>query len=321
MKNHVWIRLFFIGCFGILSLSIFGNDSIRVQNSIKPKKYDTLYIQSHRHLVGFSVLGIRRSFSFNYKFDNHTTSCKYSNPNVGLRGTYSFLGGEVSFAIPERWYKKDTVSSTHWGMDIMSLMRKFWLQISIHDYKNMQDRSVQSSDHISNLFAYAGILYVVNYKRYSHRATIFQIEQQKRSAGSILCGISMSHNGLDMYNSEDDNRYQLFIRSRYIGVTAGYSHTFVYRKNWFATMFVFPRVVVQKDYKLLNAEATAELHLDYASEARVSCGYNSSRFFTGVTFYINNSNSNTQQLGTIRREYYYLRFFFGKRFNIFGKKE
>jgi hypothetical protein len=141
------------------------------------------------------------------------------------------------------------------------------------------------------------VSYIFNSKRFSYRAAILQNEWQKKSSGSFLVGGSLFYNANigDSSIVPSQLNYGLFFsdvkfdRSNNFsfGPLAGYAHTFVIKKHFFIMGSLNGSVNIGFTHLLLadsDEKVKSGLVLGFRSEFLVSTGYNSDRWYFGVSF-------------------------------------
>lgn len=139
------------------------------------------------------------------------------------------------------------------------------------------------------------VQYVFNAKRFSYRAAYLQNDYQKKSAGSFLVGGEIfgmrmkGDSGLipsyiekaGFFNGVNFYRTRVFSAA----ANAGYAHTFVYKKHWFATLSLSGSLGL--NYTTLNRVEAADLKkvgIQLNNNIRISIGYNSGRYFAGIHY-------------------------------------
>jgi hypothetical protein len=141
------------------------------------------------------------------------------------------------------------------------------------------------------------ISYIFNSGKFSYRAAVLQNEWQKKSAGSLLIGASLIYNATigDSSLVPSNLTYGLFYNDlRFkrsnnfaFGPLIGYAHTFVIKKHFFIMGSIngsgtvgFTRLLLMES----EDEMKSGLALGWRSELIISAGYNSDRWYFGVSF-------------------------------------
>jgi hypothetical protein len=141
------------------------------------------------------------------------------------------------------------------------------------------------------------VIYIFNSNRFSYRAAILQNEWQKKSSGSFLVGGSLIYNTAIGDSSIVPTKLNyglfyddiLFDRSKNFafGPVVGYAHTFVIKKHFFIMGSIngsgsigFSRLFpVESEEKVKSG-----LALGIRSELILSTGYNSDRWYFGLSY-------------------------------------
>jgi hypothetical protein len=137
-------------------------------------------------------------------------------------------------------------------------------------------------------------IYFFNKRKYSMRSTYNYYERQLRSAGSFLLSANANTFSLRSDSAIYGPSYEKifgananFQRLDYttISVAPGYAHTFVIKKTYFIGGVVAYGPAVNWVHYNLGANPWKEdWELNSFFDLRISAGYNSERFFTGLTY-------------------------------------
>jgi hypothetical protein len=162
--------------------------------------------------------------------------------------------------------------------------------------------------------------YVFKYRRFSYQAAFRQTRQQIKSAGSFVAMASISRysiaadSSIIPTNNESFDSTYSFSDARFAGIALmpGYGHTFVYKK-WYISATLFLGLGVQSQKYDLGGQNFNDIRLIDKNNVRLAAGYNTDRFFSGISYLGDNRNSHLNRLavgGTSR----HFRFFIGVRF-------
>lgn len=229
--------------------------------------------------------------------------------NVGVGFNYRFIGVNVAFNLPFINKESGEYGSTK-VLDLQThiysrkLVVDFYGQIYKGYYIANTRRLISNlgSDNVEmirpdarNVNIGLDVQYVFNARRFSYRAAYLQNDYQKRSAGSFLVGGGIfgmrmkGDSGLipsylvksGFFNGENFYRTRIFSAA----ANAGYAHTFVYKKHWFATVSLTGSLGL--NYTTLNRLRKNDLRkigLQLNNNIRFSIGYNSARYFAGIHY-------------------------------------
>lgn len=142
--------------------------------------------------------------------------------------------------------------------------------------------------------------YLLNWKKFSMRAAFIQSEMQKKSAGSFFLGMGLNAFGFNGDSSVVPNATTYHpvdaVRSgTYFSTTLnlGYSHTFVWWKNWYANATLGVGVgLMSWNYKIEQKDNESGFRPMFRTLGRLSGGYNSRRWFAGFSLILDTSNLN-----------------------------
>jgi len=169
--------------------------------------------------------------------------------------------------------------------------------------------------------------YVFNHKRFSYRSAYLLSERQARSAGSFLLGSSFSgirtRGDSSFTNTEIDSisgytgmRFNE-VRALSFGITAGYTRTFVIKRNFFINGSIQLGPVINFA-RLRDEENNADQQADRVglkSLVRFAAGYNHPKFYGGFTALNDSYNIDFDDL-TFSYSVGSIRLFIGKRFQL-----
>lgn len=153
----------------------------------------------------------------------------------------------------------------------------------------------------------ASAYHIFNSDRFSYRAAFLQNEWQKKSAGSFLLGGEIyggsvkSDSALGPSTIPNDFSSKGLSRVNFLefGVGAGYTHTFVYRQNWFVTGSATVNADLGFTRETVSAGKEKQTSLSPNLTVRAVAGYNSAKWIATVSWVENQMNFN----GSNDREY------------------
>lgn len=143
--------------------------------------------------------------------------------------------------------------------------------------------------------------YVFNHKRFSYPAAFSQSWVQRRSAGSLMLGVSYRNWRLtNEYNEEDDEETAeddnniTKVKVNYGGVGVGYGYNLVPQRHWLMSLSVLPTFVVWRENKLYTNYGVAGLPYHFPEVnivGRAAVVYFWANTFYGMTLVWNYSNA------------------------------
>ncbi len=138
---------------------------------------------------------------------------------------------------------------------------------------------------IYGLYAY----YIFNNKRYAQAAAYCFSKYQKRSAGSFLAGINVSHQNIDMDFSTmppelqatlPDERRDYRFRYRDYNFLVGYGYSWVFHRNWLYNISIAPGIGYRHSFHNSIDGNRNMLAVNY--RCKMALVYNHNRFFYGA---------------------------------------
>ena len=186
---------------------------------------------------------------------------------------------------------------------------------------------------INSFTLFSNLHYCFNPAKFSYRASLWQLDKQKKSAGSLISGVSYRLNvitsdtnqvliPLSLENSfAPEYRFNAQSLSNFT-IHLGYIHTFVFRRNWFLTLYFLPGISFQNaNYQVRNQLPTTERSQTVgASEFRFILGYNADKWFTGLSSHSLTFTGNNRLQVWVDNNYTWTRLFIGYRFKQINKE-
>ncbi len=336
MKNGLLVLMM---CFMMLNL----NGQIFDTTKHAPV-YDTTYIKSFRdNLVVTLVSAANSNVVGVVDSAGNTVDFAANLPaSFGIGLDYKWLTFEYTSSFGNLGDpKKGETSAQSIGFGLT--MRKVWFRNfyqQMHGY-HMVDPTYINPDFdptidnypyrpdVRTTIYYASVNYGFNYRRYSHMASMWQLERQRKRAGSFTAGISYAYNsyGADssLVPSEVQDRFssQDFLVGYFrniIGVNIGYLYTFAFGNDgkFFISLALIPGLSYQHERAYFdNGEPSRSLNgIGFHSEFRGSLGYNGDKWYTTASLaaYIIESSFEGQNPGSVG--YGFGRFVVGYKFTL-----
>ncbi|MBL7871756.1 MAG: DUF4421 domain-containing protein [Cyclobacteriaceae bacterium] len=227
--------------------------------------------------------------------------------NLGMGGTFGpltlNLGYGFGFINPD---DTDVKGNTK-GFDLQANLyfRKFIIDLIAQSYKGLYStdkvyrdatgKNYLRPDMEARQFGVNG-QYVLNHKRFSYRASLFNSDWQKKSAGSLLVGAEI-FGGLQKADSSlIPNRTPLFenhsqsLNFFQLGPNLGYAYTLVIHKRFYLTGSLASSLVYQ--FNTLKEEAETSKSSGFSSNTffRAFAGYNGTKWAGGISWIHSNMN-------------------------------
>jgi hypothetical protein len=273
-----------------------GTDSLR-----------SIYIQEYPDRFGvWPVLKQRELFFSVRDADRKKQKVDYRpNNSFGLGiGAYLFeVLIEATFAIPLNEKRKEVYGDSDvrdWQANVVA--RKFAADVYYQKYSGfyVNDKRVvipdgtpfpQRADINTRNYGLGGV-YVLNHRKFSLRSAFNYVDRQLSSRGSLLIGGTLNAFKVEadsallpaaaLADMGEGSRFD-FIRNSTVSLSAGYSYTWIWRKFFAnATVAAGPA----KHWVKYNESGTSRYSgsLNALTSWRLGAGYNSDRFFGGLSF-------------------------------------
>ena len=282
----------------------------------------------------------QRSTSFDIENLPHKSEKLSYKPNgsVGLGwGMYLFeIGFELTFSIQPKTSSqylyghskvKDlqaNILGKHWGLDVFTQNYDGFYRTDKNAPVPVNTPYPQRPD-ISTWNTGVNGIYLFNKNKYSIRAAYNFAERQIRSGGSFLMSGTLNTFSLRadsaIYGAHYESTFGAstdFKKMDYttFSIAPGYAHTFVFKNIFFnASLSVGPA-----NHWVYFQSATATKHettLNSFVDLRLALGYNSNRFFSGVSFVTQARNMKMEQVQFSSSNSTF-KFVIGYRFKEFG---
>lgn len=295
--------------------------SISAQNNLEKIKCDTSYIKSFYDKLGLQIYISSKNHGFSIIDTNLFVKYKGAEEaNVGLWADYKWfgIGGSVKVL---RSIKNQFALNI--GGNIYT--RKFLFGIHYQQYKGFvaNIKNNQNIDYVnidflsgdkitSNNFAIQSY-YFLNNKKLSSSAVFSQTSKQKKSAGSLVIGISAS--SFSFYLPRLDTLADGFRRWQSIFSTAlsiGYTYTYVWKKNYFASACIVPGFSFYQNINDSYISQGINTKGNIKFLTKISAGYDNEKYFIALQY--NNDNY------FARKDNYRIRWHFGNIYLLIGKR-
>lgn len=315
----------------------------------KPRKtpdYDTSYISAYTNILCVTLQGTRNNLLLdviNPNNSNQIINYSSNSPHaMGIGIDYKWLTLELMHPNPFKQELKGEKGRTEVRSIGFGITKQtWWFKTYLRTFKGVYWSNVESyfpgylkiaksypqRNDFSNSVLYAGGYFSFNHKKYSHMASLWQLHQQKKSAGSFVLGASTvlyastaDSSMVPSYLLPSFGKDQSIVNSYTSNYTfsAGYVHTFVYKKKFFLHLGIMPGISLQNNTSFLTDGSKKSYRAEWGSstEARFAAGYNSHRYFWGISTESYIFSGDLQKGGVLQYGYGYFRVFAGKRFNV-----
>ena len=265
-------------------------------------KQDTSYIKSYYHKLIITNANISRNYDIalvhplNEQSQVYYTSSLPANYGIGLDYKWLALEYTVKLSVLEnptwqRSFRTGITGKRIWAKAFWQEFRGLGREINTDKLSTEAPETVFRADIYSRM-GYMNVMYAFNGRTYSHLASLYQVDKQRKSAGSWAVGLSFMRNytkgdsAIVKYDygkpSNQDDILKVGAMSFF--VQGGYAHTFVFGKQqFFVNLSLFPAFGFQRtSVKYLDKQVEKqESRLGFQNEVQISFGYNTDIFFTG----------------------------------------
>lgn len=300
-------------------------------------QYDSNYVKTYYDKLCVTTYGEVGNYQLDlYNKENSDESLSYTSNapisyGLGLDYKWLTLAYSYAFAQLDKGEVADNYTSVR-SLGVGITMPRFWFRTFYQRLKGLDYNELDAEnnsiiygrrDDINGNILLASFNYVFNHKKYSHNATLWQLDQQLKSAGTFTVGLATAIYSIyadsslippplkNSFVKEADIRNA--ITQNYV-ITGGYLHTFVIKKRGFIHLSFIPGFCLQKTTADLSSgqQAISRFQPEFYTESRLAVGYNGEKFYGGVNsvgyFFTNNAFD-----AIIEHNYGVFRVFFGMR--------
>lgn len=284
----------------------------------------------------FKLLAEHRENAYNIS-DTNNLNATHFIPNdaltIGLGFNYKFIGISATFIPISAKYELKYGKTQKLDLQANFYTKEFGFDIRLDYYKGFYvgnpdnfhssapiNNQLKRSD-IRSLSVGTDLFYIFNSDEFSFRNTLTNNEWQKKSAGSFYTGLRFSYFSMEgdtilgpvgIMDSLNPDAFVNKINAYSAGVFGGYAYTLVIAKNYFISAAIAPTINVvggnetKTDGRTLNLENIGRL----GYTIRGGVGYNSERYFAGVSVFMDQTNLSFANIEHNRQLY---RFYIGTR--------
>jgi len=304
--------------------------------------YDTNYIKSFREYFVLTLVSANTN--------NNIAVTDTTGQDVNFASNLPFSFG---LALDYRWFtaeytstfgrtgnpKKGETSMRSFGFGLTG--RKLWFR---NFYQKTQGYYVEnpwyfnpnfnpevdffpSRSDVTSTVYYANLNYGFNHRKFSNMAALWQLERQKKSAGSFTVGATLS---LATYSADSaliPSRYQDLFEGRdfvtnfefaLIGLNGGYLHTFAFGKQrkLFVNLAFIPGLSYQAGtaYSAVTESTQTKRAPGAQLEGRLVFGYNGDRWYGSMSSVGYVISTNFEETNPFSQGYSFFRFVVGYKF-------
>lgn len=300
-----------------------------------PPPYDTAYVASYRSNLVVSALVKYQQSDVDLETDKGDDYSLSGNTmeQYGVGLNFKWLSVEATFDVPA-WSDHDPAlgKTTSKGLGLGFTGRRLWARGFVNKttgyYLNDplrwtgQDVPLTRPDLYNRTYMLSVNYALSGKRRFSQNAALFQMERQKRSAGTFVAGFSGWHTeigadssliGTDIVDSLDLASGFSGLKRWMTGLTFGYTHTFSFWHKGFIHLALLPGLAyVQQDILApggaLHGSGTAAI-----TEMKAGAGFNGDRWYAALTTSFYYSTTAIAEQLNLATNYGHVRFALGLR--------
>lgn len=306
--------------------------------------YDTNYIKSFRDNLVVTAVTLFNSNTITVtdKFGddvNFTTNVPVS---FGLALDYKWLTVEYTTSMGIEGDPKYGLTENRragfgltgrklWFRNFYQSTRGYYLENPQYfnpDFNPATDVYPHRNDVASSVY-YATLNYGFNHRRFSNMAALWQLERQKKSAGSFTAGLTFSYASFSADSALIGAQYlsnfneTKFVNSLYftmMGVNGGYLYTFAMGKS--KKVFISAALIPGLDYQigrvnqLENEKSEKQYTIGTHAEFRLVFGYNGDKWYTAFSSSNYAVSGRFGDYNPFNQGYSFVRFVLGYKFEV-----
>ncbi len=230
-----------------------------------------------------------------------TLAAIFSNVNdfAGIGFTYKFIDVVLSFALPKtRVLNQDLQNLSQFKFALSYTGRKWVVRGYVSDIKGLiaadPNERFESKPDVHEFRVAVQTTYIVNHRRYSYRAAIFQNEFQRKTAGSFLLRIEPFYRSLgvgsqivpaslDVPQVYGDQAGLQYLKAPGLLVMPGYGMTFKsYDGNFYVSPLIFAGPGIAFNFYKGNLGEFAYTNWEFGGSAALNIGYNHARAYVNL---------------------------------------
>lgn len=305
-----------------------------------PIDYDTNFIHDFRHRLNFSLIADIRNSTVNVltpenKVVNYLTNLHI--PQYGAFISYRWLNAGFSLPISTLSHlPSNRGQSEAMNFGIGFTTRKMFFRTTFDRFTGYYNSNPQVLDPDYFLTNYllpvyedmtsatliANLNFGFNSQRYSHRSLMFQSELQRKSAGTILLGISSIGrwvNSSHVMTTDINGVAVTSINYAFAGINLGYVYTWVIVRNFNLSFMILPGInysIGAYNAEILDTEDPFIQGFGAQLEVRLQMLYELGSFFTGLHYTGNAVSNIANDVAPVAGSNNYIRFNIGYRFRM-----
>jgi hypothetical protein len=287
----------------LLNLDSLDRKFTEIRDYLLYRGQDSAYIGSYTKYLALKYVAANRFNFFGVRDRNLNTSLRYRPEygiNMGVGFAYRWIGLDLLFNVG-LWEDNDLKGSERFDFLIRLFTTKHFMEANITYYFGHQLDFIFGSNNfpdVPNLRPDIRVLtfglqylYVFNYDKFSLKAPFVQNEIQRKSAGSLVLGLSLNYYSMDadssvvdeqLKNSFDEELHLVDVSAITPSISFGYVYSFVLKQKFFLTLGLIPGLNLAYGDSKADFRELINWHLSYKVKTMNAIGYNSRKFFASL---------------------------------------
>ncbi len=257
------------------------------------------YLETKSHLMQVDMVNPNGPTKLNYLSNFILTG--------GLRFRYKWLNFQVGTRLPVTRLNEQLGNTNNFALGISVVKRKYTLQTKYETYTGFYLQNTEEwlpnyrANHADGAFylrpdikaqtLFTVYNYILNHKRFSNPAAVFQFERQRKAAIGVALGASHMYNRLEAdsnlfprtTNTEKLPFTETFLASHTLGLQLGLMGTIPLfsKRHWFVSASIIPGYSLQygRTTKSINSIFPNRIFYGITNELRLGIGYNAQKWF------------------------------------------
>lgn len=316
--------------------------SILVGDTLAPPDHDTAYIATYRSNLVISAVTKLQLVDVDIEQDagGDLSFSTNSMEQYGVGVDFKWLSVEATFDVPAfSDYDPSLGKTSSKGLGIGFTSRRLWARGFWNKtegyYLNEPERWTGSEapyirEDLSNRTFLLSLNYALSGKRrFSQNAALFQMERQKKSAGTFVAGLSAWHTTVaadsSLLSAALVDTFQLAsgfsgLRRALVGATIGYTHTFAFWHKGFIHFAILPGITYADQEITTPSEVLHGTGVAGVSEFKLGAGCNGDRWYGALTTSYYYSTTSIAEKLSLSTNHGFVRFAIGIRLGDPGIK-
>ena len=308
---------------GILLIILFGihlnKNSVQAQkidslekvvqnlnNYLLYRNHDTTYISNYGNEVAVKLLAKNKINYFTIRDQNNNSKIKYRparDLNLGVGVAYKYFALDLTFSLGlnKNSEFEDPVAFDFQGRlfsskQFISATLQYYVGYELSNFNGLNNEINKAStirEDIRTINFGLQYLHAFNYTRFSLKAPFVFNEVQKKSAGSIIGGVSFSIFIMDADSSIvpdeiksdfDPDLYLIDMNVLNAAVSVGYMYSFIFKDHFFITLSLIPGINFNGGDYLAESKTRNynSINIRFKFFTMNAIGYNGRKFFAGA---------------------------------------